>query len=157
MNPLNMLKQRWLVTTAIPAASALALITVLAPLAKAGPNDFFGGSIPGTSPPPGVDAAASAADRLGAGGGGGGGGGGGDYTEDEKRMQKKYQANIRHCRDLVAKGDRMIQDGQKRHDDKMFKKGQILKDIGEKRLAEMQANNPFSSSRDGKDKKAAGQ
>ncbi|MBS1992798.1 MAG: hypothetical protein JSS86_24305 [Cyanobacteria bacterium SZAS LIN-2] len=62
-----------------------------------------------------------------------------DFTADEKRVQKKIKEMDKHIRGLIEKGDRMMKDGQARKDDKMFKKGKILKDIGEKQLAERKA------------------
>lgn len=108
---------------------------------QAGPNDFFGNppiQAPGAIAFPGDDSptmapAKAAARELG---------GGSDYTQDEKRVQKKYRASITHARQLVAKGDQMIKEGQERKDDKEFKKGKILKEIGEKQLVELKANNP---------------
>lgn len=101
-----------------------------------GSNDFFGSSIPGTNSPPGAQAAEQ---QLS----GGGGGGPTDYTQDEKRMQKKYRDNLRAAQDLIEKGDRMMKDGEKRHQERETKKGKILKEIGEKRVAELKANCPL--------------
>jgi len=63
-----------------------------------------------------------------------------DYTSDEKRMQKKTKAMDKHIKSLIEKGDRMMKDGQAKKDDKMFKKGKILKSIGERQLAERKAS-----------------
>jgi hypothetical protein len=65
---------------------------------------------------------------------------GGDYTEDEKRMQKKYKSRIAHDKDLIARGEHMMKSDPKGKD---YKKGKVWKEIGEKDLAEMEANNPF--------------
>jgi hypothetical protein len=105
----------------------------------AGPNDFFGGSVPGAV----NDAAANAPTAAG------------DFTDDEKRMQKKYNISIRHARGLIAKAEGMMQAAEKRHDNKSFKKGKILKEIGEKQLSELEANNPFPDLK-AKPKKATG-
>ncbi len=68
----------------------------------------------------------------------------GDFTEDEKRMQKKFKASVKHAKGLIAKGEKMMAPGTKSgKQDKEFKKGKILKEIGEKQLAELQANNPL--------------
>lgn len=109
-----------------------------------GQNDFFGTSIPGASqtgatlngvgggappaaePNPYADAANPNA--------------GGEYTDDEKRMQKKYHAKVKHAQGLIARGDKMMK-GSK--ESKEYKKGKILKDIGERQLAELKANNPL--------------
>lgn len=110
------------------------------------PNEFFGGSVPQS--PPGVDAASQ---QLGT--------GGADYTTDEKAMQKKYKRQVAHAKTLIAKGDRMIRDGEARKNDRMLKKGKILKDIGEKELAKLQADNPLAeleSTKKGKKDASAG-
>lgn len=102
-------------------------------------NDFFGGNLP-SSVPSAANPPATAS-------------GGGDYTDDEKRMQKKYKSSIAHAKDLVGKGDSMMKKGESKHNDKMYKKGKILKEIGEKQLAELQANNPFPEDKESKDGK----
>jgi hypothetical protein len=70
-------------------------------------------------------------------------GAGMDNTADEKRMQKKFKANRSHYKDLVVKGDAMMKSAPNK-EDKTYKKGKILKEMGEKHLAEMQANSPFT-------------
>lgn len=124
-----------------------AVIAAGAQPSVAGPNDFFGSNLPAGSMPdpnstggnvPGSGGAyatpgqAKAQDMLG-------GTAPSDYTDDEKRMQKKYKASIAHAKGLIAKGDRMM----KSTDEKESKKGKVIKDIGEKRLAELEANNPI--------------
>lgn len=120
-----------LATAALGAAPAV--------FAQAG-NDFFGSSVPsaGGGPgsierPPGVAAAEQQALKAS----------GNEYTSDEKRMQKKFKANLKAASVLISKGERMIKDGEKRKDDKMVKKGKILKEVGEKRVNELKENNPF--------------
>jgi hypothetical protein len=66
-----------------------------------------------------------------------------DNTADEKRMQRKYKANLSHMKDLIAKGNQMMKSAPNQNDSK-YKKGKILKEMGEKHLADMQANNPFN-------------
>jgi hypothetical protein len=73
----------------------------------------------------------------------------GDFTADEKRMQKKYVESIAHAKALIARGAKMMADGSKRGQDKLAKKGKVFKEIGEKRLAELQANNPLGDLIDG--------
>lgn len=68
----------------------------------------------------------------------------GDFTMDEKRMQKKFKGSIAHAKELIAKGDKMMAVGKKGSKDKEFKKGKIIKEIGEKQLAELTANNPLA-------------
>lgn len=104
--------------------------------AIAGPNDFFGG--PGSMSSPSAAAGSEAAQNAlvdsqpqpG------------DFTDDEKRMQKKYQEKVKHAKSLIAKGELMMKKGEGK-DDKAFKKGKVIKLIGERELAELQANNPF--------------
>jgi hypothetical protein len=106
--------------------------------AQAGANDFFGSSLGSASGPVGgspdtqqggasaVNAVPTTAPA-------------GDYTSDEKRVQKKFKSSVDHARKLVARGEAMM----KSKDDKECKKGKILKEIGERRISELKANNPF--------------
>lgn len=78
------------------------------------------------------------------GGGGSGGGGGaspppGDYTADEMRMQGRYTGDLANAKKTIEKGQRMMKSGNS----KVQKKGEILKQIGEKELARLKENNPF--------------
>ncbi len=122
--------------TAVMATSLLDSQPVMA-----GPNDFFGSTMPagqmadpnGTSNQFATPGQAKAVEQLNA------GGGPGDYTDDEKRMQKKYKASVSHAKGLIAKGDKMMKSPVQ----KESTKGKILKEIGEKRLAELEANNPI--------------
>ncbi|CAN5436348.1 hypothetical protein BH10CYA1_BH10CYA1_37400 [soil metagenome] len=68
---------------------------------------------------------------------------GGDYTSDEKRMQAKYKANVRHAKGLIEKGDSMMKAANGNTNHKDYKKGKLFKEIGEKSLADLSANNPF--------------
>jgi len=68
---------------------------------------------------------------------------GGDYTSDEKRMQRKYKDNVKHAKDLIAKGESMMKSCNGNVNHKDYKKGKIYKEIGEKSLADLTANNPF--------------
>lgn len=83
----------------------------------------------------------------------------GDFTSDEKRMQKKFRASLKHARNLISKGEKMMQGSGNKTDSKEYKKGKIFKEIGEKQLAELQANNPLADlmppSKDGDKKKTA--
>lgn len=117
-----------------------ALVISGSSIAYAGPNDFFGG-VPGAAG--GADAAASAAPMAPP---------SGDYSEDEKRMQKKYKQSIVHAKDLIEKGEIMLKKGQNKRDNRMIKKGQIFKEIGEKQLADLQNNNPFETMSNHKEK-----
>ena len=68
---------------------------------------------------------------------------GGDVTQDEKRMQKKYRGNLHHAQDLIRQGDAMMKAAGNNTNDKNYKKGKVLKEIGEKSLADLKAANPF--------------
>ncbi len=73
---------------------------------------------------------------------------GADFTGDEKRMQKKYKANINNAKNLIEKGTQMMDSAGKNISSAVYKKGKILKEIGEKSLAELKANNPFAGQKD---------
>ena len=128
-------------------ATAALLAGMIAQPALAGPNDFFGGSVPSSGPinDPLAGPAANIAPPPGV-----------DFSDDEKHMQKRYKARMQHAKELIAKGTKMMKEGESKHNDKIFKKGDIIKKIGEKDLAELQANNPFpeqpKKGKDGKDK-----
>ena len=110
----------------------------------AGPNDFFGNSIPtvgGAADPGSSGAASSSASELTP--QSPSSSGQNDYTDDEKRMQKKYKFALKHAQALIARADKMIKDGESRKDNKMLKKGQILKGIGERTLENLKASNPL--------------
>jgi hypothetical protein len=111
--------------------------------ALAGANDFFGNSLPVGAGGPGAEpaggsAAASPNDFVAP-----STGGANDLSGDEKRMQKKYREMLKHCQALIAKGDKMIKDGEAHKDDKMVKKGKVFKGIGERKYAEFKANSPL--------------
>ena len=140
-NKLNTTKQSRLMAALSTAFSMLISMPLIA--SAQGSNDFFGSSVPSgggggsqIERPPGVAAAEQQALKSG------GGGGGTDYTSDEKRMQKKFKANLRAAEELISKAERMVKDGEKKKDDKMVKKGKILKEVAEKRVAELKENNP---------------
>ena len=69
---------------------------------------------------------------------------GADFTGDEKRMQKKYKGNLNNAKNLIDKGTQMMESVGKNQNDPTYKKGKILKEIGEKSLAELKANSPFA-------------
>lgn len=122
-------------------ATSLFLTALLAfastPAFSQNANDFFtGGSVPGGGGQAAAEQAAANAQTNSA--------PAGDYTADEKRMQKKYQANLAAAQSLVQKGERMMKDGENKKLTKVYKKGKILKEIGEKRVQELKANNPMA-------------
>lgn len=123
----------------LTVGSALLLPTA----ALAGANDFFGNSLPvgaggSGAEPAGGSAAANPTDFAPP-----ASGGANDLSGDEKRMQKKYREMLKHCQNLIAKGDKMIKDGEAHKDDKMLKKGKVIKGIGERKFAEFKANSPL--------------
>jgi hypothetical protein len=130
---------------------AIAVLALSAPgaWAQTSTNNFFGQqSLPG-GPPGDMSGAGYQPPQVQ------NSGGKSDFSDDEKRMQKKYKASVKHCKDLIDKGTAMMEDGERHHDDKTFKKGKIFKEIGERQLSELQANNPFpdtSKDKKGKDK-----
>lgn len=65
----------------------------------------------------------------------------GNWTDDEKRMQKKYHISMKHARSTISKGEALMK-GQA-PDSKEYKKGKIFKEIGEKQLADLEAANPL--------------
>jgi hypothetical protein len=70
----------------------------------------------------------------------------GDYTDDEKRVQRKYKGNIVRAKQLIEKGESMMKTAGK--DDKVYKKGKVFKETGEKWLAELKANDPYAGDKD---------
>lgn len=120
----------------IPLIALLGILVTADRPALAGPNDFFGTSVPsGAQAAPGPEANPYADTTMPE----------GDFTEDEKRMQKRYKAKVKHAKNLIAKGKKMIASGQKKNNKKMLKKGKIFLDIGERELKELAANNPLSN------------
>jgi len=124
----------------IPTICSILTMLSLAGSAFAQGNDFFSGGSQaaptGGTPidrPPGVAAAEQQALKAG----------NTDLTSDEKRMQRKYKANMRSASDLVAKAEKMIKDGEKRNDKKTIKKGMVLKQIAEKNVNQLKENNPL--------------
>jgi hypothetical protein len=68
-----------------------------------------------------------------------------DLTKDEIRVRDKYKARIARDKDLIARGEHMMKSDPNSKD---YKKGKVLKNIGEKDLAELEANNPFLKAED---------
>lgn len=120
--------------------SSLTLTSLAVKPGFCGTNDFFGNSIPtvgdpssssrpaaSSSSPSEISSSPSAS----------------EFTDDEKRMQKKYKLAIKHAQTLIAKADKMIKDGEARKDNKLLKKGQVLKGVGERALENLKTNNPL--------------
>lgn len=68
---------------------------------------------------------------------------GGDFTGDEKRMQKKYKANMVSAKRLIEKGESMMASAGKDPNKAEYKKGKILKETGEKWLVQLKGSSPF--------------
>ena len=66
---------------------------------------------------------------------------GGDYTQDEKTLQKKYKARLAHDQEMIARGEHMMKGAAPTS--KEYKKGKIIKEIGERDAADLKANSPF--------------
>lgn len=66
-----------------------------------------------------------------------------DFTGDEKRMQRKYKDNLANAKRLITRGTGMMNSAGGNVNNAAYKKGKILKEIGEKTLADLTANNPF--------------
>ena len=71
----------------------------------------------------------------------------GDYTEDEKRMQKKFKGNMNRAKELIDKGEKMMKAAGNDAANKDYKKGKILKETGEKWLSDLKAGDPFGDDR----------
>jgi hypothetical protein len=69
----------------------------------------------------------------------------GDFTEDEKRVQHKWQDRIASDHRLIDRGEKMMKAAHDNPKSKDFQKGKVLKSIGEKDLADMKQNSPFPS------------
>jgi len=141
MNELNPQTNSSLLKLASLAVLAISMALPISASAQGGSNDFFGSSVPssggnggsGVERPPGVAAAEQQALKAQ----------GNEFTSDEKRMQKKFKANLRAAEDLISKAEKMVKEGEKKKDDKMVKKGKILKEVAEKRRNELKENNPL--------------
>ena len=72
---------------------------------------------------------------------------GGDYTTDEKRMQKKYKGNLQHAHQLITQGEAMMKAAPNK-ESKEYKKGKIMKEVGEKSIGDLKTNNPFDSEKE---------
>ncbi|HEY9717161.1 MAG TPA: hypothetical protein V6C69_06825 [Trichormus sp.] len=146
---------------AMASAIAISALSSTAAFSQSPNNNFFGsgpylpgavGSIDGNDTPAGsmiggnsaAAAPSSPAQSAPAANVGGNGlpGVGPDNTADEKRMQKKYKANINYFKDLINKGQGMMERSPNK-ESAIYKKGKILKETGEKHLTELQTSSPF--------------
>lgn len=123
------------IVLASPAILFVGIATFAPGPCLAGPNDFFGTAVPsGTTAQP-QEANPYADTPMPE----------GDFSQDEKRMQKRFKSKVKHAKNLVAKGKRMIEQGKKKNNKKMITKGKIFLDIGERELKQLAANNPLSN------------
>jgi hypothetical protein len=133
-----------------PICLTVLIIAGLASSANAQSNNFFGSGLGGPSTGPasgpigGVNESVQGAGQVANQGGFKADAGtnnppAGEYSQDEKRMQHKYKSFMASAHKLVSKGEEMMRS----KDEKVAKKGKILKEIGEKRIAELRANSPF--------------
>jgi hypothetical protein len=131
--------------------AALLIVLILAPV-KAQTNNFFGANANSKSDPADVDEnnvnaampglSTQPAPPTGT-----------DYTDDEKRMQRKFKGNIARAKQLIGRGDAMMKGSNK--NDKDYKKGKILKETGEKWLAELKSADPYAGQEKEKEKAKA--
>ncbi len=68
-----------------------------------------------------------------------------EYTEDEKRMQHKYKDSMNRYKKLIAEGDKMMKEGKARNNDKLYKKGKVKKEIGQRQLDLLKASDPLEA------------
>ena len=123
------------IVLAFPAIVCLGIATFAPNPCLAGPNDFFGTAVPsGTTAQP-QEANPYADTPMPE----------GDFSEDERRMQKRFKSKVKHAKNLVAKGKKLIETGKKKNNKKMITKGKIFLDIGERELKQLAANNPLSN------------
>jgi hypothetical protein len=121
-------------------------------------NDVAPGSNGSISPftPPGAIGAIDADDgtsrvsskKGGSNSSSGAGGGTGnappsDYTEDERRMQGRYQSDLQNAKRTIAKGEKLMKSAGNNVNSKNYKRGLIFKEIGEKDLKRLKDNTPF--------------
>jgi hypothetical protein len=69
----------------------------------------------------------------------------GDFTADEKVMQGRFRARVENAHKNIDKGEKLMAACGKDHDKAEYKKGKIMKEIGEKDLASLKENSPFPS------------
>jgi hypothetical protein len=69
----------------------------------------------------------------------------GDFTADEKVMQGRFRARIENAHRNIDKGEKMMHACGNDHNKAEYKKGKIMKEIGEKDLAALKENSPFPS------------
>ena len=121
----------------LPMMALFGILSTANQPAIAGPNDFFGSAVPnaatGSGQPEEANPYAAETPMPE-----------GDFTEDEQRMQKRFKEKVKHAKNLLEKGKKMVEDGQKKNNKKMVSRGKIFAEIGERELKALAANNPLS-------------
>ncbi|MDR3612509.1 MAG: hypothetical protein P4L53_03025 [Candidatus Obscuribacterales bacterium] len=69
----------------------------------------------------------------------------GDFTADEKLMQNRFRQRIANAHKNIDKGEKMMLSCGSDHNKAEYKKGKVMKEIGEKDLAALKENSPFPS------------
>jgi len=69
----------------------------------------------------------------------------GDFTADEKVMQARFRGRVANAHKNIDKGEKMMQSCGNDHNKAEYKKGKVMKEIGEKDLADLKSNSPFPS------------
>jgi hypothetical protein len=69
----------------------------------------------------------------------------GDFTADEKVMQNRFRQRIANAHKNIDKGEKMMLSCGNDHNKAEYKKGKVMKEIGEKDLAALKENSPFPS------------
>lgn len=120
----------------LPTLAIFGILSTADQPAIAGPNDFFGSAVPnaaaGSGQPEEANPYAETPMPEG------------DFTEDEQRMQKKFKDRVKHAKNLLEKGKKMVEEGEKKNNKKMVSRGKIFAEIGERELKALAANNPLS-------------
>jgi hypothetical protein len=66
---------------------------------------------------------------------------GGDYSKNEKVAQRRYNRDLAYAQDSIARAERLM--AKSAPGSKEYKHGKVLKEIAEKSLFQLKANNPF--------------
>jgi hypothetical protein len=69
----------------------------------------------------------------------------GDFTADERDRQARFRRRVNNAHKEIDKGERLMQSCGKDHNKVEYKKGKLMKEIGEKDLASLKGNSPFPS------------
>ncbi|MBI1270880.1 hypothetical protein GC174_10655 [bacterium] len=120
----------------LPMMALFGILSTASLPAVAGPNDFFGSAVPnaatGSAQPEEANPYAETPMPEG------------DFTEDEQRMQKRFKEKVKHAKNLLEKGKKMVEEGEKKNNKKMVSRGKIFAEIGERELKALAANNPLN-------------